>query len=195
MVTPLIIDDEVFGVLAVSRQTANAFRSTDCEFLKQLGEHVALATHQTRLRESLEQAYDDLRQTQQAVLQQERLRAIGQMASGIAHDINNAISPVAVYTQSLLEREPALSNRVREYLETVSRVVRDVSATVGRMRDFYRRADDTGIARRVIHPRGDFAVRVAQQHHLRAGETNLGDAPNKEAVRGQDRQVNADAIP
>src|SRR5262249_41899633 len=70
--------------------------------------------------------------------QQERLRALGQMASGIAHDINNAISPVSVYTQSLLEREPDLSPRTRSYLETVGRVIKDVSATVSRMRDFYR---------------------------------------------------------
>ena len=43
-------------------------------------------------------------------MQQERLRALGQMASGIAHDINNAISPIALYTESLLEREPNLSD-------------------------------------------------------------------------------------
>ena len=50
-------------------------------------------------------------------MQQERLRALGQMASGIAHDINNAISPVALYTESLLEREPNLSERARAYLD------------------------------------------------------------------------------
>ena len=44
-------------------------------------------------------------------MQQERLRALGQMASGIAHDINNAISPVALYTECLLEHEPGLSER------------------------------------------------------------------------------------
>ena len=38
------------------------------------------------------------------------------MASGITHDINNAISPVALYTELLLEREPNLSARTREYL-------------------------------------------------------------------------------
>ena len=54
---------------------------------------MALAAHQAQLYGALQQAYDDLRQTQQAVMQQERLRALGQMASGIAHDINNAISP------------------------------------------------------------------------------------------------------
>jgi signal transduction histidine kinase len=59
------------------------------------------------------------------------------MASGIAHDINNAISPVAVYTQSLIEHEPDLPPDIRD-LKLVGRVVKDVAATVGRMRDFYR---------------------------------------------------------
>lgn len=139
--TPLMIETNVFGVLMVARKTENAFGSADCEFLKQLGDHVALAGQQAKLRGSLEAAYEDLKQTQQTVLQQERLRALGQMASGIAHDINNAISPVAVYTQSLLERETDLSPRIHGYLETVGRVVKDVSATVSRMRDFYRRND------------------------------------------------------
>jgi signal transduction histidine kinase/ActR/RegA family two-component response regulator len=139
VLTPLMIEDEVSGILAVARRQENAFSSADCEFLKQLGEHVALAAHQAQLRFSLETAYNDLKQTQQAVMQQERLRALGQMASGIAHDINNAISPVSVYTQSLLEREQNLSPQTRSYLETVGRVIKDVSATVARMRDFYRR--------------------------------------------------------
>lgn len=141
VVTPLLIEGEVFGVLIVARLRDNDFFSTDCEFLKQLGEHVGLAAHQAQLRDRLQQAYDDLKHTQQAVLEQERLRAIGQMASGIAHDINNAISPVAVYTQSLLERGLKLPVELDEYLEIVGRVVKDISATVARMRDFYRPGD------------------------------------------------------
>lgn len=146
VIAPLSIENEVFGVLVVARLSAEAFLSADCEFLRQLGEHVALAAHQTQLRDSLQRAYDDLKQTQQAVLEQERLRAIGQMASGIAHDINNAISPVAVYTQSIIERELALPQEVREYLELVGRVTKDVAATVGRMRDFYRGDEDVDLA-------------------------------------------------
>jgi CheY-like chemotaxis protein/anti-sigma regulatory factor (Ser/Thr protein kinase) len=60
------------------------------------------------------------------------------MASGIAHDINNAVSPVALYTESLLETEPNLSPRTREYLETTQRAIDDVAQTVARMREFYR---------------------------------------------------------
>jgi signal transduction histidine kinase/ActR/RegA family two-component response regulator len=88
--------------------------------------------------QELEKANERLRQTQQSVLQQERLRALGQMASGIAHDINNAISPAMLYTESLLETEPNLSSQTRAYLISIQRSMDDVAATVSRMREFYR---------------------------------------------------------
>jgi len=138
---PLIVENQVFGVLVCTRRRPGAFSSGECEFLKQLSEHVALASHQARLHSALQQAYDDLRQSQHTVLQQERLRALGQMASGIAHDINNAISPVSLYTESLLEREPNLSDRTRGYLTTIQRAIEDVARTVSRMKEFYRERD------------------------------------------------------
>ena len=141
VVAPLQSESRVFGILAVARRLPESFSSTDCEFLRQLSSHVALAAQQAELHGALQQAYDDLRQTQQTVMQQERLRALGQMASGIAHDINNAISPVALYTESLLEREPNLSERGRSYLVTIARAIDDVAATVARMREFYRQRE------------------------------------------------------
>lgn len=138
---PLLVESQVFGALIAARREPHSFSSGDCEFLRQLSEHVALAAHQSRVYTALQQAYDDLRQTQQAIMQQERLRALGQMASGIAHDINNAISPVALYTEMLLEREPNLNERTREYLETTQRAINDVAHTVSRMREFYRQQE------------------------------------------------------
>jgi signal transduction histidine kinase len=135
---PLIVENQIFGVLICARRGDQAFSSGECEFLKQLSEHVALASHQVRLYGALQQAYDDLRQSQHTIMQQERLRALGQMASGIAHDINNAISPISLYTESLLEREPNLSERSRSYLTTIQRAIEDVARTVARMREFYR---------------------------------------------------------
>ncbi|HTW66884.1 MAG TPA: ATP-binding protein [Bryobacteraceae bacterium] len=135
---PLLFESQVFGVLIAGRRAPESFSSGECEFLRQLSEHVALAAHQAETHGALVQAYDDLRQTQQTVMQQERLRALGQMASGIAHDINNAISPVALYTEMLLEQETGLSRRTREYLETTQRAIGDVAHTVARMREFYR---------------------------------------------------------
>ncbi|MBT9511426.1 MAG: PAS domain S-box protein [Acidovorax sp.] len=138
VVAPLLMENRVFGVLITARHTAHAFSSGECEFLRQLSEHVALAVHQMQLYGTLQQAYDDLRLSQQAVMQQERLGALGQMASGIAHDINNAISPVTLYTETLLAHEPGLSARARNYLETIQRSIDDVAQTVTRMGEFYR---------------------------------------------------------
>jgi PAS domain S-box-containing protein len=141
VIAPLLVESSVFGVLVAARFEINSFISADCEFLRQLSEHIALASHQTQLYNSLQQAYDDLRHTQQAVMQQERLRALGQMASGIAHDINNAITPVSLYAVSLLENEPNLSPRARKYLQTIEHAIDDVSETVARMREFYRQRE------------------------------------------------------
>jgi signal transduction histidine kinase/PAS domain-containing protein/ActR/RegA family two-component response regulator len=138
---PLQIESRVFGVLIAARRASRSFSSGDCEFLRQLSEHVALAAHQAELHDALKRAYDDLRSTQQAVMQQERLRVLGQMASGIAHDINNAISPVVLYSDTLLESEPGLSNRTRQGLQIIQRAVGDVAATVARMREFYRKGE------------------------------------------------------
>ena len=141
VLAPLQVESRVFGMLVVARRQANSFSSGDCELLLQLSEHMALAAHQAQLHDALQTAYDDLRQTQQAAAQQDRLRALGQMASGIAHDINNALSPAALYTESLLERETSLSAQARGQLQTIERAIGDVSATVARMREFYRPHD------------------------------------------------------
>ena len=141
--SPLKIEDRVFAILIVARRMAKGFSNGKCKFLRQLSEHVGLAAHQAQLYEALQRAYEDLQQTQHAVMQQERLRALGQMASGIGHDINNALSPIALHTESLLESEPNLSPRVRESLQTIQRAMEGIAATVARMREFYRpRADE-----------------------------------------------------
>jgi CheY-like chemotaxis protein len=71
-------------------------------------------------------------------MQQERLRALGQMSSGVAHDINNALSPITLYTESLLHNETGLSVRGRGFLEIIQRAVGDISHTVTRLGDFSR---------------------------------------------------------
>jgi len=113
------------------------------DMLRQSNLQLEQLTHQledrVRLRTAeLERSNQALRQAQQALIQQERLGALGQMASGIAHDINNAISPIALYTESLLERETNLSAQARSRLVTIQRAIDDVAQTVARMREFYR---------------------------------------------------------
>ena len=139
---PLHIESQVFGVLISARRQPDSFTSGECEFLRQLSEHAGIAAHQAQLHSALQTAYEELRNTQQSVMQQERLRVLGQMASGIAHDINNAISPITLYTDLLpSKKSPDLSERAAEWLGTVQRATNDIAATVARMREFYRQKE------------------------------------------------------
>ncbi|MGA9778191.1 MAG: ATP-binding protein [Verrucomicrobiia bacterium] len=98
---------------------------------------------QVRLTEGVQKAYDELRRTQQVVVQQERLRALGQMASGVAHDVNNALSPIVAYSELLLATQASLPDAARQYLQIIHQSGEDVAHIVARMREFYRRRSDT----------------------------------------------------
>ena len=98
---------------------------------------------QVRLTEGVQKAYDELRRTQQVVVQQERLRALGQMASGVAHDVNNALSPIVAYSELLLATQTDLPAAARQYLQIIHQAGEDVAHIVARMREFYRRRSDT----------------------------------------------------
>jgi signal transduction histidine kinase/ActR/RegA family two-component response regulator len=188
VLSPLNVENQVFGVLVCARSQERGFSTDECEFLRQLSSHVALASHQARLYGALQQAYDDLRLSQHAVMQQERLRALGQMASGIAHDINNAISPVSLYTESLLEREPNLSERARSYLTTIQRAIDDVARTVARMREFYRDREAQLTLERV-------QINRAVQQVVELTKPRWGDQPQQRGIMVELEMQLTDPLP
>jgi PAS domain S-box-containing protein len=86
-------------------------------------------------------ALAELRQTQEQVIQQERLHALGEMASGVVHDFNNALSIISWYLE-LLERMPFEQEidppKVRAHMTTMRVAVVDAISVVRRLREFYR---------------------------------------------------------
>ncbi len=111
-------------------------------------EEIRRVYDQVRLTEGVQQAYEELRRTQRTVVQQERLRALGEMASGMAHDINNALSPISAYAE-LLQRTLASSPEpTPSYLKNISTAAGDIGVIVGRMREFYRPRS----SREQLHP-------------------------------------------
>jgi PAS domain S-box-containing protein len=95
----------------------------------------------------LETTLEELRRTQQQIVQQERLSAVGQMASGIAHDFNNTLMAILGFTELLLMHPEALDQRdkVITYLKTMNRAAKDAAGVVKRLNDFYRHRDESQI--------------------------------------------------
>ncbi|HEX4645008.1 MAG TPA: ATP-binding protein [Verrucomicrobiae bacterium] len=90
----------------------------------------------------LEYAYAELRRTQAAVLQRERLKALGQMASGIAHDVTNAVSPVVGFSELLLQQESGLNQEGKKFLNYIRTAGQDITHIIARLREFYRKHED-----------------------------------------------------
>ncbi|HST29966.1 MAG TPA: ATP-binding protein, partial [Chthoniobacterales bacterium] len=88
----------------------------------------------------LEKTLAELRETQWQVVQQERMRALGTMACGIAHDLNNGLTVILGYGDALLADRvnfPADSPQ-RKCLEEILLAGADNAKLVARLRDFYR---------------------------------------------------------
>ena len=70
----------------------------------------------------------------------ERLDAIGRLAAGVAHDLNNSLAPVVGFSELLLNDASGsgLSARQRGWLELIHRGALDAAGTVTRLREAYR---------------------------------------------------------
>lgn len=188
VLTPLQMEGTTLGVLICARTACSQFTQEEIHFLGQLAEHAALALHQADLHGRLQTAYDDLRRTQRAVLQHERLRAVGEMASGIAHDINNAIAPAALYAESLLDKETGLSEGGRLQLQTIQLAIDDVAGTLGRMREFYRE-DDAGT------PHAPIALNTVVRQSIDLTQARWRDIPQRAGIAIRVETVLEEALP
>lgn len=109
--------------------------------------HLELQNQNVILEEKVAERTKELRDSQQQVVQRERFRAFGEMASGVVHDFNNALVSVIGYSELLLGDESALNDPalVREYLQIMLTAGRDATHVVARLRDFYRPREDTDV--------------------------------------------------
>ena len=109
--------DRVLGVLGISSRTPREFSAADENLMIAIGRQLANTFEKVRLYEETRRAYDDLTHTQEQLLQSEKMSALGQMISGVAHELNNPLTAILGYAQ-LLEDEP-LEPRHREYLDKI----------------------------------------------------------------------------
>ena len=79
----------------------------------------------------------DRKRIEEQLFQAEKLRAVGEMASGVAHDFNNALAAILGNTQLLLYT--AQDEGLKETLKIIEKVAKDSSQTVRRLQDFTRK--------------------------------------------------------
>jgi PAS domain S-box-containing protein len=137
LVAPIQSESEIIGAMALGRKERNAFSPDERAFIEDVSVHLGLAMKKAKMFTELRSAYDELRNTQRQIVQQERLKAMGTMASGIAHDFNNLLMAILGYTE-LLQSKEDLSATKEVYACNIHTAAQDAARVVSRLRDFYR---------------------------------------------------------
>jgi PAS domain S-box-containing protein len=106
--------DDPIGLMGISRGPAREYSSNDENLLLAIGRQLSTTVEKVRLYEETCKAYDDLRRTQEQLLQSEKMSAVGQLIAGVAHELNNPLTAILGYAQ-LLESEQ-LEPKAMEYV-------------------------------------------------------------------------------
>ncbi|MBI4607809.1 MAG: GAF domain-containing protein [Candidatus Rokubacteria bacterium] len=133
---PVKVGERVVGVLSIRTKREEGFSREDLALATAFASQAAVALENARLVKSLQQAVDDLKAAQDHLVRGETLRAVGELASGMAHHLNNLLAVVLGRTQLLLRKleDPEM----RRSLEIVERAALDGAEVVRRVHGFGR---------------------------------------------------------
>ncbi|OGK83674.1 MAG: hypothetical protein A2050_03620 [Candidatus Rokubacteria bacterium GWA2_73_35] len=144
LAVPIGLKGETLGALYLTEK-AGGFSEDDEARLNTLGADAAVALENAELVSSLRRALDGLEQAQGRLVESEALRAVGQLAAGMAHHLNNILAVVRGRTSLLLQG--ALDPAIRRGLEIVERAAVDGADVVRRLQAFSRPPRATGATR------------------------------------------------
>jgi signal transduction histidine kinase/CheY-like chemotaxis protein len=139
---PIKAQERVLGVINVTRKRSGGhFTDEDMAYVYGLAGQAAVALERAKHLQDLQAACESLKSTRDQLVISERLKALGQMAGGIAHDINNILAGVLGTAQLLsakLAGPGAEPEEVRSGLEGIEKAVLAGAETVRRIQDFTR---------------------------------------------------------
>ena len=146
IVYPLVLNGEILGLLMVRRSSDKApFTSSDLRSATIFSSHVAQSVYNAKIYQELEEKIRQLKMTNQKLketksqlIQSEKLAAIGQLAAGVAHELNNPLTGILGLSQMILG-EVSFKEEQREDMETIIKESKRCRLIIQNLLKFSRR--------------------------------------------------------
>lgn len=146
---PLKHHGKLLGILVLAQAAVNSFSESDLRLLRLIGEQAALAVRNAQLyaelrnyaqnlEEMVEVRTKELRAAQAQLIRSEKLAALGRLAAGIAHEVNNPLQPILNCLEVAIEDVDSGDTVDTEVLRVAEREVQRIKTIVSRLLDFAR---------------------------------------------------------
>ncbi len=193
LAVPLRLRGEFIGALILVSHSFHQFTEEQVWLLSSIAESMAVAINNVRLFENLSKTLTDLKHAQDQLLRAEKLRSLGELAAGVAHDFNNVLGIILGNAQYLVEE--TRDTTLREGLRAIEQAAKDGARTVERVQDFVTAKGVEGFTRidlnTVIRELARIAkTRLKQEHEFQHAHVELELIEGRiEPVAGDDREL------
>ncbi len=133
---PIKHKGRLIGVLEVLNKRVGSFDDEDVELLTVVSNQIGIAMENARLYQRLQEKFtlaaEELKKTEQKIIQSERMVALGRFSQGVAHEVRNPVMSIGGFARRLKEKLPP-GDPARKYAEIIlneaarlEKMVRDI---------------------------------------------------------------------
>ncbi|MGZ3420309.1 MAG: sensor histidine kinase [Polyangiales bacterium] len=131
---------DLFGVALFAFDKASAFEDHHMRLARAIASLAASGLSQAARYAQLSRSYAELRASREVLERSQKLRALGEMAAGVSHDLKNILNPLSLHLQFIERGLPKDATDARESVAEMKGVLSRGLQTIERLREFSRQA-------------------------------------------------------